>query len=115
METNFYKSRCTLRDTNINASTDASGRASIESAFILLDVFFEQSVHSTLLDYKESTRLGNYLVYLLTRIVHRVAQELGKEHCEMILNNKTPRMLLLEHSQPTFRLIEGSEHPAAVG
>ena len=39
----------------------------------------------------------------------QVAQESGKAHCEMILNNKTQRMLLLEHSQPTFRLIEGSE------
>ena len=49
-ETNFYKSRlCTLRDTthqSINASTEASGRASIKSAFILLEVFFErQSVY----------------------------------------------------------------------
>ena len=98
-------------------STDSSGRASIKSAFIPLDVFFEPSVHhSTLSDPAwlqrvESTRqlLGVEVQNLLTRIVHVGCSRIRHAHWEMSLNNKTPRMLLWDHSQPTFRLIEGSE------
>ena len=81
-ETNFYKRLSTLRDTThqSNTSTDASGRASIKSVFILLDVFFEKSVHhSTLSDAAWLKRvdstwqlLGVEVQNLLTRIVHRL-------------------------------------------
>ena len=42
-------------------------------------------------------------------IIIMLLLSIGKAHCEMILNNKTPSVLLWDHSQLTFRLIGGSE------
>ena len=100
-ETNLSNKRlCKLCDTTHQSNANRGKR---------------QSVHqSTFCDkgWLNSTQqlLGTAVQNLLTRITHSVAQELGKAHWEINLNNKTLRMLLWDHSHPTFRLIvQGSE------